>query len=173
MNGDTAYQNDQFAVLNQIRDLDRGIDENQRNVSRIEMLQKRALNDADSRQETPINREIDQLSATTNATYKNFVERMKKIKNTAGAGDPQNSSQITRIDKKLRDAMQAYVESQQRCRKSMQEQTARQMRNVNPQVTDQEIQRVLEDPNNNQIYAQAVSLSLTYAALLPDRYPRH
>ena len=64
LNGQTP-QRDPNAILNECREIDRGIDSIERNLERLRFLQTRAIDDPDASQGTQTNRELDGLSTET------------------------------------------------------------------------------------------------------------
>ena len=147
---------DPNAILNECRDIDRGIDSIQRNLERLRFLQQRSISDSDTSQNTETNRELDSLSSDTMTKYRNFVARVKTIKSQKESGDPRNSPQVGLVDRKLKSAMQEYRKVESEFRQKLSAQMERQYRIVRPDASDQEVQEAIQDTSNNQIFAQAV-----------------
>lgn len=150
---------DPNAILNECRDIDRGIDSIQRNLERLRFLHQRSISDSDTSQNTETNRELDSLSSDTMTKYRNFVARIKTIKSQKESGDPRNSPQVGMVDRKLKSAMQEYRKVESEFRQKLSAQMERQYRIVRPEASDQEVQEAIQDTSNNQIFAQAVSYS--------------
>lgn len=151
---------DPNAILNECRDIDRGIDSIERNLERLRFLQTRAIDDPDASQGTQTNREIDALSSETMTLYRNFGARIKAIKQQRESGEPRNKPQVGKVDRKLKSAINDYQQVESDFRKKLSEQMARQYRIVKPEATDEEVRAAIEDTSNNQVFSQAVNKSL-------------
>ena len=161
MNGQaSAYgaqpSRDPNAILNECRDIDRGIDEIQRKLERLRFLQRQAIDDSDASQGTHTNREIDTLSSETMTLYRNFAARIKTIKSQKESGDPRNKPQVGLVDRKLKSAINEYQVVEKDYRHKLSAQMERQYRIVRPDASDQEVQEAIQDTSNNQVFSQAV-----------------
>lgn len=154
---------DPNAILNECRDIDRGIDSIERNLERLRFLQTRAIDDPDASQGTQTNREIDALSSETMTLYRNFGARIKAIKQQRESGEPRNKPQVGKVDRKLKSAINDYQQVESDFRKKLSEQMARQYRIVKPEATDEEVRAAIEDTSNNQVFSQAVNKSLPFS----------
>ena len=151
---------DPNAILNECRDIDRGIDSIQRNLERLRFLQERAINDPDASQATATNRELDSLSSDTMTLYRSFAARIKSMKQQKESGDPRNSPQVGLVDRKLKAAIHEYQQVDRDFRHKLSAQMERQYRIVRPDASDQEVREAVEDTSNNQVFSQAVRPSL-------------
>ena len=154
MNG--ATQRDPNAILNECRDIDRGIDSIQRNLERLRFLQQRAIDDPDASQGTQTNRELDSLSSDTMTLYRSFAARIRAIKQQKESGDPRNKPQVGLVDRKLKTAINEYQQVDRDFRHKLSAQMARQYRIVRPEASDQEVQEAIQDTSNTQVFSQAV-----------------
>jgi len=91
--------------------------------------------------------------------YRSFVARMKRIKSNPESGDPRNAAQVGRVDRRLKTAINKYQQVDQKYRRDMQEQTAREYRIVRPDASDAEVREASEDTSNTQIFSQALLTS--------------
>lgn len=155
MNGASAGR-DPNAILNECREIDRGVDSIERNLERLRFLQQRAIDDTDASQNTTTNRELDALSSETMTLYRNFGHRLKVIKGIKESGDPRNSPQVGRVDRKLKTAINDYQQVDSEFRKKLSAQMERQYRIVRPDASDAEVREAIEDTSNNQVFSQAV-----------------
>ena len=155
LNGPSAAR-DPNAILNECRDIDRGIDSIKRNLERLRFLQTRAIDDPDASQGTQTNREIDALGSETMTMYRNFGARIKAIKQQRESGDPRNKPQVGKVDRNLKAAINEYQQVESDFRKKLSEQMARQYRIVRPDASDAEVREAIEDTSNNQVFSQAV-----------------
>ncbi len=147
---------DPNAILNECRDIDRGIDSIHRNLDRLGALQRKAIGEADGSQSNQINRELDSLSSDTMTLYRSFAARIKTIKSQKESGDPRNKPQVGLVDRKLKTAINDYQKLESEFRHKLSEQMARQYRIVRPDASDQEVQEAVQDTSNNQVFSQAV-----------------
>lgn len=155
MNGGAGGR-DPNAILNECREIDRGIDSIERNLERLRFLQQRAIDDTDASQNTDTNRELDALSSETMTLYRSFGHRLRTIKGMKESGDPRNSPQVGRVDRKLKNAINEYQQVDSQFRKKLAAQMERQYRIVNPEASDAEVREAVEDTSNNQVFSQAV-----------------
>lgn len=157
LNGQGA-QRDPNAILNECREIDRGIDSIERNLQRLRFLQTRAIDDPDASPGTQTNRELDNLSTETMTLYRNFGTRIKAIKQQRESGEPRNKPQVGKVDRKLKNAINEYQQVESEFRKKLSEQMARQYRIVKPDASEEEVRAAIEDTSNNQVFSQAVSV---------------
>lgn len=155
LNGQAA-QRDPNAILNECREIDRGIDSIERNLERLRFLQTRAIDDPDASQGTQTNRELDSLSTDTMNLYRNFGARIKAIKQQRESGEPRNKPQVGKVDRKLKNAINEYQQVESEFRKKLSEQMARQYRIVKPEATEEEVRAAIEDTSSNQVFSQAL-----------------
>ena len=164
MNGQAgAYgaqaRRDPNAILNECRDIDRGIDSIQRNLERLRFLQQRAIDDPDASQGTQTNRELDSLSSDTMTLYRSFAARIKAIKSQKESGEPRNAPQVGLVHRKLQSAINEYQNVEKDFRHKLSAQMERQYRIVRPDASDQEVQEAIQD-TSNQVFSQAVCYSI-------------
>ncbi|KAL9042498.1 MAG: hypothetical protein Q9214_003760, partial [Letrouitia sp. 1 TL-2023] len=152
MNG----QRDPNAILNECRDIDRGIDTIERNLERLRFLQQRSIDDVDASQNTSTNRELDALSSETMTLYRNFTQRIKTLKGMRESGDPRNKPQVGKVDRKLKRAINEYQQAETEFRHKLSAQMERQYRIVRPDASDAEVREAIEDTSNNQVFSQAL-----------------
>jgi len=150
---------DPNAILNECREVDRGIESIQRNMERVRSLQQQSLQDTDASGHSQISQELDALSSETISLYRNFTARMKMIKQQRESGDPRNAPQVGKVDRKLKNAINQYQQMDSDFRKRLQEQTERQYRITKPEATEAEVQEACRDGGNQQIFSQAVNCS--------------
>lgn len=149
---------DPNAILNECREIDRGIDSIERNLERVRFLQQRALDDPDASQNTQTNLELDALSTETMNMYRNFAARIKTIKQQRESGDPRNAPQVGKVDRKLKTAINQYQQVESDFRRKLQAQMERQYRIVRPDASEAEVREACEDTANQQVFSQAVSI---------------
>lgn len=151
--------NDPNAILNETRDIDRGIETIERNLEKLKKLQNSAIADPDTSQNTQTNRQIDALNAETMNLYRNFTERIQRIRSQPASNDARNKAQVERVRGKLQKLIGQYQEEDFQYRKKLEKQVERQLRIVNPNATDEEVKAAIEDPSN-PVFQQAVSIPM-------------
>ena len=152
-------QNDPNAILNECRDIDRGIDQIDQNLEQLRMLQQRTLDDADTSGSSVTSRQLDALSAETMSHYRALTERVRNVKSNPSARTPKNSPQVGRVDRRLKAAIQQYQQVESQFRKRTQDHMARQYRTVRPDASEQEIRAAVEDTSGGQVFSQAMMQS--------------
>ncbi|PTD12927.1 Syntaxin-like protein psy1, partial [Fusarium culmorum] len=158
-NGSSFAQSDPNAILNECRDIDRGIDTVEQNLEQLRMIQQRTLDDADSSGSSAANRQLDALSTETMSLYRELTERVRTIKSSPEANSAKNNPHVTRIDRRLKAAITQYQQVESQFRKRTQDQMARQYRIVRPDASEQEIQAAVEDTTGGQVFSQAMMQS--------------
>ena len=158
-NGSSFGTGNPNAILNECRDIDRGIDTVEQNLEQLRMIQQRTLDDADSSGSSAANRQLDSLSADTMSLYRELTERVRTIKSSPEASSAKNNPHVTRIDRRLKAAITQYQQVESQFRKRTQDQMARQYRIVRPDASEQEIQAAVEDTTGGQVFSQAMMQS--------------
>ncbi|MCJ1312737.1 Plasma membrane t-SNARE, secretory vesicle fusion [Agyrium rufum] len=158
LNGGGGYTQgqDSKAILNECREISRGIDSIGQNLERLQYMQQQALDDPDASQNTQTNRSLDALGTETMSLYRSFAARIKKLKQTPGAGDSMNAAQVGSVDRKLKEAIQRYQTVDAEFRKKLQAQMARQYKIVRPDASDAEVREACEDVTSTQVFSQAL-----------------
>ncbi|KAG6164471.1 hypothetical protein E4U11_001161 [Claviceps purpurea] len=146
-------------ILDECSGIDNGINEVEHNLEKLRMLQQRSLDDADSSAASNVNRQLDSLSTDTMTLYRGLTERVRTLKSKPAQEIAQYRGQVERIDRRLKSAIQQYQQIESQFRKRTQEQMKRQYRIVRPDATEEEVRAVVEDTNNNQMFAQALMQS--------------
>lgn len=146
------------SVLNEVSEINRGIDMIDRNLDQLRMLQQRALDDADASASSNTNRQLDALSSETMAHYRSLTERVRQLKSNPES-QQKFGQQVRRVDSRLKDAIRAYQGVESAFRKKTQEQMARQYRIVRPDADESEVRAAVEDQTGGQVFQQALMSS--------------
>ena len=147
---------DPNAILNELRQIDQGIDSIRRNLNDLSHLQQRALDDPDSSADSQNNQQLDTIASETMTMYRSFAGRVKALKQQPESGSPKNAPQLGKVDRKLKAAIQEYQTMDSAFRKRLQEQMARQYRIVRPDASEAEVREAVEDTSNQQVFSQAL-----------------
>lgn len=155
--GDIASENDPNAILNECRDIDRGIDTVEQNLEQLRSIQQRTLDDADSSSSSYANKQLDALSTDTMSLYRSLTERVRIVKSNPDANSPKNKPQVSRVDRRLKAAITQYQQVESQFRKRTQDQMARQYRIVRPNASEDEVRAAVEDTSSGgQVFSQAL-----------------
>ncbi|KAI0442001.1 t-SNARE [Xylaria telfairii] len=146
------------SALDEISDINRGIDAIDKNLEQLRMLQQRSLDDADSSASSNTNRQLDRLSSETMAQYRSLTERVRQLKSKPDVTQ-RFGQQVRRVDGRLKDAIRAYQQVESGFRKKTEEQMARQYRIVSPNATEAEVRAAVEDQSGGQVFQQALMQS--------------
>jgi syntaxin 1B/2/3 len=158
-NAGSLGRSDPNAILNECRDISRGIDTIRQNLQSLRQLQQRTLDDADSSASSATYRQLDGLSSETMALYRTLTERVRTVKSNPESRSAKNNRQVDNVDRSLKDAIREYQQVESQFRKRTQEQMARQYRIVRPDATEQEVRQAVEDTSGRQIFSQAMMQS--------------
>jgi t-SNARE complex subunit (syntaxin) len=151
-----GHQQDPNAILNECREIDKGIDAIERNLDTIRMLQQRALDDPDSSQQSATNSQLDSMSSETMTMYRSFAARIKSLKQQPESGSPKNAPQLGKVDRKLKAAINQYQNVESDFRKKLQAQMARQYKIVRPDASEAEVSEAVENTSNQQVFSHAL-----------------
>lgn len=172
VNPPASAPRDPNAILNECVEIERAIDSISINLVQLRSLQTRSIDDPDASPTTTTNREIDTLSSSTMAIYRQLARRIVVIKQTPTSADARNKPRVGMVDRKLKQAMNEFQQLEQVFRKKLGEQMARQYRIVNPDASDEEVVAAVEDTENNQVFSQAVNKPLlSFPPPLPPSPP--
>lgn len=147
------------SILDECSEIDRGIEEVERNLNQLRNLHRAALNDTDTSGGSRVNRELDGLSSDTMTLYRSLVERVRKIKSNPASRQGVNSRQVERIDGRLKNAIRQYQEIDADFRRETQAQIARQYRIVKPNATEDEVAAAVDGADGGQVFTQALMQS--------------
>ncbi|KAI1392894.1 t-SNARE [Hypoxylon trugodes] len=146
------------SILNEVSEINRGIDEIDRNLDQLKMLQQRALDDSDASASSNTNRQLDALSSETMAHYRSLTDRVRQLKSNPES-QQKFGQQVRRVDSRLKDAIRAYQGVESSFRKKTQDQMARQYRIVRPDADEAEVRAAVEDQTGGQVFQQALMQS--------------
>jgi len=155
----SSFGRDPNAILNECKEIDKGIDLIENNLEQLKFLQQRSLDDPDSSAQSSTNRQLDDLSSKTMKSSREFAERLRAIKQLPDSGSPRNAPQVGKVDRRLKAAIQQYQKVESDFRARLRDQMARQYRIVNPNASQAEVQRIVSDTSNQQIFSQALMQS--------------
>ncbi|KAI6036219.1 hypothetical protein PISMIDRAFT_172255 [Pisolithus microcarpus 441] len=134
------------------------------NVSRIDELHSRSLNNTDDAAQQRVVSELEQLVAETSELSTQLKRRIQTLEKQGGSGrDGQIRKQQTAFVKsKFVDAIQKYQQVEQQHRQKYRQRIERQVRIVKPDATPEEIRAAVDDESGGQIFSQALMNSNRY-----------
>jgi len=149
-----TYQNggrsDPNAILNECTQVSGELSNLERRLDDIRKEQRRYVDDPSNSQM------IENMSADLMSQYSALTEQVRRLKGRLDANSPRNKGQIGKVDRDLKRAINEYQRVEADFRRQLQESQARQYKIVNPNATEEEIERVTADNPNQQIFQQAL-----------------
>ncbi|KFY01013.1 hypothetical protein O988_02963 [Pseudogymnoascus sp. VKM F-3808] len=149
-------QQDPHAILNECREIDKGIERIELNLNTIRELQSQALDDPDTSQQSPTNSRLGSTRSETMDMYHSLAARIKTLKQQPESGSPKNAPQLGMVDRKLKDAINQYLMIESDFRKKLKVQMTRQYKIVRPDASEAEVLEAVEDISNQQVFSQAL-----------------
>ncbi|RYO90343.1 hypothetical protein DL764_008454 [Monosporascus ibericus] len=146
------------SILNEIADINKGIETIERNLQQLQTLQQRSLDDIDTSSSNNTKRQLDALTSQTMAEYRTLTDRVRTIKSNPES-QSRFAAQVKRVDARLKDAMHGYRQVESTFRQRTEEQVARQYRIVRPDASEEEVRAAVEDQSGGQIFQQALMQS--------------
>ncbi|KAI6150395.1 t-SNARE [Pisolithus tinctorius] len=134
------------------------------NVSRIDELHSRSLNNTDDAAQQRVVSQLEQLVAETSELSTQLKRRIQTLERQGGSGrDGQIRKQQTAFVKsKFVDAIQNYQQVEQQHRQKYKQRIERQVKIVKPDATPEEIRAAVDDESGGQIFSQALMNSNRY-----------
>jgi syntaxin 1B/2/3 len=142
-------------------DVATAIDTLNANVTRLDSLHNRSLNDIpDDPNGQATHRQIDAMMAETSKLTNSIRSSIKGLEGSAKAargGDQKTMvTQTEALKKKFRDSIARFQQVEKAYRDRTTQRMERQFRIVRPDASQQEIQAAIEDDQGGQIFSQAV-----------------
>jgi syntaxin 1B/2/3 len=159
MNGQGNRPNDPNAILNECREVGRGIDEIELNIKQLRgfYIESSSLTSSDALE---IHRKkINKVQETTITLYRNLGGRMKKMRTNPESGHPRNDKQVGATLRRLQSAIIAYQKGEAEHRALERDQGRRQYLTIVPDATEEEVEAAIED-NTGNLFSQAVSMMI-------------
>ena len=130
--------------LNNIREVDRAIDEIDGRLRELQDLQQYSLQHLDFSQYA---KAIEDMTSTITGLYRNLPEKIKDITNVQHIG---------RLDRRLKQTAQKYYSLDSGFREKRKEEIERQYRIVRPEATEAEVREAVEDTSSRQLFLQTL-----------------
>ncbi|KAI6095984.1 t-SNARE [Pisolithus sp. B1] len=133
-------------------------------VSRIDELHSRSLNNTDDAAQQRVSSELERLVDQTSELSTQLKRRIQTLEKQGGSGrDGQIRKQQTAFVKsKFVDAIQKYQQMEQQHRQKYKQRIERQVRIVKPDATPEEIRAAVDDESGGQVFSQALMNSNRY-----------
>lgn len=157
MNGQTSERNDPNYILDECRDVGRGIQELERKVSQLRTLYRAATSIASAEEDRRHKAEIERVQNDAMSLQRNLARRVKSIQSKPESGNEHNKLQVGKIDSDLKKAMNDYREAGAEYRTILKEQARRQYLTIKPNATEAELTQVADDLSDQNLFSQAVS----------------
>lgn len=143
--------NDPNRILNECRMIDSEVDGLDARMARLKTLQDQYVNDPASSGEKAVEAE----TASLMQGYRGLVAKMKRVKQDKESGNPRNSAQVGRVDRKVKASMNRFQQEDSKYRAKLQERIERDYRIVRPDASDAEVREAVQS-DNPQIFSQAL-----------------
>lgn len=144
------------SILDECRAIDREIDAIDRNLAQLQHLQAQTLGDVSANSKAA--RELDSLSADTMALYRALAPRVRALNSDPAASHQRNAAQVSRVDKRLKDAIRSHKSVESSFQRGIQDQIARQYRIVRPDADEAEVRSAVED-SRGEVFQRALMQS--------------
>ncbi|EGN95390.1 hypothetical protein SERLA73DRAFT_186342 [Serpula lacrymans var. lacrymans S7.3] len=150
-----------YAEISSLQDSIKTFNEN---ISSIDELHSRSLNNTDDAAAQRNAAQLDELVEDTSALSATLKRRVKALEKQSGSGrDGQIRKQQTALVKsKFVDAIQNYQGVEQQYRQKYKQRMERQFKIVKPDASPEEIMAVVNDESGGQIFSQALMNSNRY-----------
>lgn len=156
MNGQTSERNDPNYILDECRDVGRGIQELERKVSQLRTLYRAATSIASAEEDRRHKAEIERVQNDAMSLQRNLARRVKSIQSKPESGNEHNKLQVGKIDSDLKKAMNDYREAGAEYRTILKEQARRQYLTIKPNATEAELTQVADDLSDQNLFSQAL-----------------
>jgi syntaxin 1B/2/3 len=157
MNGHANQQMDPNAILNECRDVMRGVEEVEGNVIYLRDLYTGMESLTTAEELKAHNKTINEAQDNSKTLYRNLVERMKRIKAKPESGYPRNEKQVGATDRRLRAVMNDLQKADAEYRTRLKDQKRREYLTIEPNATEAELEEAVEDLSDTSLFQQAVS----------------
>lgn len=147
------------AILNECREIDRGIDGIETKIDSLDKVLKRSLNDVESSMQSVTNTQIDDMSSAIMSMYREYAGRIKAIKQLPESANSRNAPQVGKVQRRLKATLNKYQDVERQSRRKLQDQMKRQYRIANPEASEAEVEAAAEDTSNQQVFSQALMQS--------------
>lgn len=146
-----------FARIDDIRQAIRQFDEN---ISHIEGLHARSLNEIGDEQSQFNHRELEKASTDTRQLQNNIRDTIKKLENANGQmqAGPDNRTRVTQtnnVKKKMLESIKKFQRVEVEYKNKYRAQQKRQVELTNPGMSAQEIDNVIDSDQGQQVFAEA------------------
>ena len=143
---DKLDPNDPFYLTKKAQNIEKDLVQRIENEKLIEIkrLRQQILDDPNASANTTTRDEYKNLDADILTAYQGYTERLGRIMKTPGAGNNNNSAQLGRIKRKLEASLNKYRGEEQEYIKKLEEQARRQLKTINPDITETEIREAIE-----------------------------
>eukprot|EP00002_Diphylleia_rotans_P007529 TRINITY_DN1711_c0_g1_i1.p1 TRINITY_DN1711_c0_g1~~TRINITY_DN1711_c0_g1_i1.p1 ORF type:complete len:293 (-),score=70.29 TRINITY_DN1711_c0_g1_i1:311-1189(-) len=147
-----------------------------RNLERLTVLQEKAV--TATRQGDSTSEEIQDLMDATNgecvaikSRLKEMEAQIKKAQGDSTAQERIRKNMYGTLSKQFIELMSLYQEKQSKYKSQIRDKTERQLKIVNPEITKEQVDRVVEEGANAQIFVDAMADK--YSQVYNDVLDRH
>lgn len=140
-------------ILNECRRVDSETDALEQRQERLKQLQRAYIEDTSGNPAAAktAEREADSIRAD----YQGLVQSMKRIKSDKESGNPRNSAQVGRVDRRVKGSLQKFMQVQRDYEANLKDRIRRDYLIVRPEASEAEL-REAEESSNTQVFSQAL-----------------
>lgn len=138
-------------ILNECRLIDSEVDSLDARLQRLTQVQDNYLQDPQAKSDAAVQAESEQLMTA----YRGLVDKMKRVKQDRESGNPRNSAQVGRVDRKVKASMNKFQQADSKYRQKLAERMGRDYRIVRPDASDAEVREAIES-DNRDVFSQAL-----------------
>ena len=139
-----ASTQDPNFILNECREMDKAVDENEGQLNMLTQMRQQFLSFTNNEEIQRVQRQIDERSASVMSNFSKLVQRSKRIRAMPESGEPRNAPQVGRIDRRIKTSLNHAQQLDRDFRNKTQENFSRQYRTVRPDASDAEVQEALQ-----------------------------
>lgn len=154
MTGRAVSQQEPTTILDACREMHRGIDSLEEHLKQLDILYTQRA--SETRDVSRIRKEIENISNRFIDASSGLKDRIEKLAKDPQSKIPRNAPQVGRVYRRLQDANNQFQQLGLKHRNELRAQKARDMRTVNPEATEEQIQKAVDNEEGAQIFRIAV-----------------
>lgn len=155
-----AIVEDQATFFSRIDEIRRAIGQLDDQVARIEQLHARSLNEIGDEQSQYNHRELDRATTDAKMLQNNVRDTIKKLEAQnalmqAGQDNKVRVTQTNNVKKRMLESVKRFQKVEIEYKNKYRAQQRRQVEITNPNLTAEEVERIVDTDNGQQVFAEA------------------
>lgn len=135
-------RNNPDRILNKARQINDEVDALDARQAQLEKLQSTYLKDDNPE----LKKTVDAESTALMTAYQNLVQETKLLKQDRESGNPRNSAQVGRIDRKVKKSLNSFHQLDSKFQNGLMERFKRDYRIVKPDASEAEMREAVKNP---------------------------